>query len=213
MSDQPDPTPQTPAPSPAPTPPPSGTSVEIKFHPVDYVVIGILLVAAVVVVMIPGLVVTPTQRTVLFFLLALLASILMGRQAQAFFRFRQGPYLGVITGIWVVMFGTTILLSYLSKPDFTFGVFSFEYKGKPIPLERPDALRAYQTNPTMTTPAHFVSGDRVVFMFPEQVFAVNVNIETPNGKFFKGRLNYRGNQPSSVELTETKSFTEIKQDN
>ena len=170
------------------------------FSKLDYFLVGAVMALIISSIVFPSLLVTPTQRTLVFFLAAVLGAVLMGRQAKAHFKFKKGPYILTISGIWIVIFITMGVMHHLSKPQFKIVIFSFSYNGKDIPMDVPGAFLVQQTQAGGGLPQVFREGNQVVLKFPEQVYDTKILVTTPTNITYVGTLNYQENQESSIDI-------------
>jgi hypothetical protein len=155
-----------------------------------------ILVLAVYVTLWPNVVYAPTPRIVLYFLMSVFLAIVLGTEAAANFRFTLPGFAITCAGAAGAVFGLLFLLTYLSKPEEKIAVFHvYDENGGEVNLQFRDALKVLTTQSGETV-THFEDGNTLVFIFPEQVAEVELQVRsTSTGPVYSGTVGYGRRKP------------------
>jgi hypothetical protein len=164
-------------------------------------VIIVILLVGVWVALSPGLVYAPTPRVVLYLLVALLPAILFGAEATSQFKLNLPGFIFSTTGAAAVCLGALMLLTYLSKPEAKIAVYQvYDTAGQPLPLQG-SGLVEVPVTPDGFSVAHFVEGNTVVLIFPEQAAQAVLRVKKfSTGPWYSATVTYAGSRLTSLTL-------------
>lgn len=183
-----------------PTPSPPTPSPDVGMPTwVSVLAILVALGVGVAVVFVPGLVYTPPQKVVVFFLLALCPALLLADRASARFEMKLPGMVFTATGAAAILFGSLFALDHLAKPQQQIAVFEvLDDLRNPYPLDSSE-FRLHPDHSTGLVPTRFIDGSTLVLMFPQQLPAVTVSLTDPlSRKTYRGTITYAGNLTSDL---------------
>jgi hypothetical protein len=149
----------------------------------------------------PRVVYAPQPRVVLYLLLSLLVSVLMGAEAVARLQLQLPGFVFVSGGATAVCFGMFWVLNHFSKPEEKVAVFYIDdEKGEPVNLEWDGAIEVRLTAQGLQA-TKFVSRNALVLIFPEQVGEAEIRVrKTSDGKRYTGTVSYAGTRRVTLRL-------------
>lgn len=149
----------------------------------------------------PNVVYTPTQKTVLFFLISILPAILFGSKIKATFQLKLRYFCFTTAGVLAGCLGTLIVLYTISKPEEQIAIFHiFDESEQEVNLDWKGSLEILTTDRGLTV-TKFVDGNTIVLIFPEQVEEAKLYVKpTSIGPTYKGIVSYAGSRQSILFL-------------
>ena len=167
------------------------------------VMASVVLVVAVYVAIAPRVVYAPVPRTVLFFLLSVLASVTISSEIASRFELNLPGFCFATGGAAAVCFAMLGFLTHLSKPAEKIAVFHVnDEKNNPVDLQIPGAIDVL-LSATGLQVTKFVDRNTLVLIFPEQVEEVELRVKKTNlvSPYF-GRVGYGGSRQTTLKLGE-----------
>jgi hypothetical protein len=165
----------------------------------DYFIVLAILALGIFVVLQPGAIYAPVPRVVLFTLIGILTSLVLGRQVQAKLDLKGPGFSMVVAGSAALVFISLLLLTRLSRPELMVSVFQvYTESGDEVPLDGEDMFQA-KIAATGLSVTSIVQGNTMVLIFPEQQPRVDVRVRYGNTSYF-GTLSYIGARESELVL-------------
>jgi hypothetical protein len=186
-----------------PNPAPKCPELEKATHIVRLVATVLILLAALLVALSPGVVYAPVPKVILFTLVAILPGVLFGAEVLARTNFTLN--LGVASlsavGVGALFFGLFYMMTQFAKPEQQLAVFYVvDKQGQPVNLDLGGAVRP-RLSATGLPVKLFVDGNALVINFPEQVPEVTLDIqEIANGPVVSKTVGYAGNRERTIVL-------------
>lgn len=135
-----------------------------------------ILGVAVFVALSPRVVYAPQPRVVLYFLISVLVSILLGSEAAARLQLELPGFVFVSSGAAAVCFAMLWVLNYLSKPEEKIAVFYIDdEKGIPVTVEWLGAIDVRLSAQGLQV-TRLVFGNALVLIFPDQVPEAEIRV-------------------------------------
>jgi len=175
--------------------------LELLLEILRIVMVIAILGVALVVALSPRVVYAPQPRVVLYFLLSVLVSILLGAEAAARLQLELPGFVFVSSGATAVCFAMLWVLNRLSKPEEKVAVFHIDDEtGEPVNLEWEGAVKVQLTVLGLEV-TKLVSGNTLVLIFPEQVAEAEIRVrKTSGGKPYVGTVSYAGSMRTTLRL-------------
>jgi hypothetical protein len=168
---------------------------------VRIVVTILILVVAIVIVFMPNFSPAPAPRVILFLLVAMLPAILIGAEATTKFEFKLPGFLFTTGGTMAAVVGILMLLSHLAKPEEQIAVFSLvDEQDQDLKLGWKGAVEVETTSKGITV-THFVEGNTLILIFPEQAPTVTLKVRKNfDGAIYRGNVSYTGSRSTNLKL-------------
>jgi hypothetical protein len=168
---------------------------------VRIVVMLAILAVAVYVALSPRIVYAPQPRVVLYFLLSVLLSVLLGAEAVAQLRLELPGFCFVSASATAVCFAMLWVLNHLSKPNEKIAAFRIvDETGKPVNLELKGAIDVPIT-PGGLRVTTLTTGNTVVLIFPEQVGEAEIHVwKVVGGPVYTGTVSYAGSRTTTLRF-------------
>lgn len=165
------------------------------------VMASVVLALAVYVAMFPRVVYAPVPRTVLFFLLSVLAAVTFGSEVASKFELELPGFCFVTGGAAAVSFGMLGFLTHLTKPAEKIAVFHVDDEANnPVDLEVPGAIEI-RLGPSAVQVTKFADKNTLVLIFPEQVEEAELRVKKTNlDPPYIGRVGYAGSRRTTLTL-------------
>jgi hypothetical protein len=160
-----------------------------------------ILALAIYVVLTPNVVYAPTPRIILYLLVSVMTGILFGSEATARLKLRAPGFVFFAAGAAALVCASLWLLVKYGKPEAQIAVFHVvDEQGNDVGLEWKGAVRILTAGGALT-PTHFVDGNTLVLVFPEQVPEVDVQIRrVSGGPAYRGKVSYAGARTGELVL-------------
>jgi hypothetical protein len=139
----------------------------------------------------PQLAYAPVPRVVLFLLAAVFPALLIATTATTKLQLRAKGFLFVTSGASAFLVALLLLLNHIAKPELQVLMFSVvDDSGEKVNLS-PYYAFTLEPNPSGLLVNHFLKGNAVVMIFPEQLVEQNISVKLAgDGKAYFGSVNY-----------------------
>lgn len=177
-------------------PPPAPPGAPVPPFPQWFrVAIGLAIVGlGVYVALSPGTIYSPVPRVVLFLLISILPAILFGSEAASRFTMDLKVFAFTTGGAFAVVMGCLVLLDHLSRPAYAVSIYQVvDRGGEPVSLEHDGAV-TIGAGSGLPAFSHYVSGNSIIVVFPEQLPPLTLTIRhpprPPSRKTYSGAIHY-----------------------
>jgi len=162
----------------------------------------LILLAGLYIALTPSLVYTRTPQIILFFLISILPSFLIGTEAVSKFKFKLPGFLFTTTGAYAVCLGTLVLLAHLTQPtvDKIVVYHIFDENKQPYSLNYSGAV-VIPVTPDGRSITKFVDGNALILIFPKEIEAIDMQVKNlSNSLYYFGTVGYSGQQDYKIIL-------------
>lgn len=193
-----------------PTPPPAGvtnapikkdrlpvrrtTPVDNKLTKLRPWLIGGAFLVALYLALNPSIGYAPVPRVVLFFVLALLFTLVSVGELDAKFEMRLPGFLFTSTGVLAAMCGLLWLLNHLAAAEVQATRFTLRYKGVHKLTFTPSMISVTPLQGIGGSMPYFIDGEDIYLIYPLGVNTAQVRVNPVGLKWYHKELSYAGNR-------------------
>lgn len=152
---------------------------------------AVILALLVLVALNPQLTYAPVPRVILFLLASVFPALLIATTAATKLKLEAKGFLFATSGASAFFVGLLLILAHLAKPELQVVMFDvIDETGERVNLN-PDFAFTMESNKSGLTANHFIKGNSVVLIFPEQLTEQRIGVKLANdGKPYHGAINY-----------------------
>lgn len=142
----------------------------------------------------PSIGYAPVPRVVLFFLLAILFTLLFVGELDARFEMKLPGFIFSSTGVLAAMCGLLLLLNHLATPEVQATRFTLRYQGVTTLRFTSEMIRVKAGQGVSGTIPYFFSGEDLYVIYPPGVSTAEISVNPTGGRWFRKELGYAGNR-------------------
>jgi hypothetical protein len=155
--------------------------------------IGAAFLVALYIALNPSIGYAPVPRVVLFFVLALLFTLVSVGELDAKFEMKLPGFLFTSTGVLAAMCGLLWLLNHLAASEVQATRFTLRYKGVHKLTFAPNMIDVKGLQGVGSMP-YFIDGEDLYLIYPAGVNTAEVRVNPVGLKWYHKELGYAGNR-------------------
>jgi hypothetical protein len=169
-----------------------------------WLIAGAFLVA-ICVALNPSIGYAPVPRVVLFFLLAVLFTLLFVGELDARFEMKLPGFIFSSTGVLAAMCGLLVLLNHLAAPEVQATRFTLRHTEIPTLHFTSEMIKVKAGQGVNASMPYFFSGEDLYVIFPPGVNTAEISVNPTGDGWFRKELGYAGNRQVFYQID--KEFT------